>query len=202
MIDPTPVVRLPYAAPDELPPARWARLPLVALLCMSAAWTIGTGTNFINGHISLIYFQTLVGWMYGQMGIGDVVFQGLLESTVVGLIFTLIFGVTYAASTGARCPVRPVIRIVATAVGIAFALWIVGGVLGLLWATLSPSSFRAAIPIIPDDLTDLHGWGWVGGSIIGAYVGGVLTIFGSPIVLHFYWRRKHGKKLRFAARDL
>lgn len=189
--EPPPIA---YAAVEPLPPSRWGRLVLVPALCLLVAWLVGTFTNGVNGVVSPAYFRAFFrqayGPMYGgQTTWGDVVAQGLLESTAFGLLLAVAFTLAFALSTGCRATIRDAIRALAPGLVVCLACWLIGGVAGMAWTTLSPQSFRQTFRVIVITQADLVRWGFVGGSIWGVNLGGLLAIVTACVGIHLRWRR-------------
>lgn len=178
-----------YAVAPSLPPVRWGRAAAVPGLCMLAAWLVGAFTNGVSGVVSRAYFDAIVGWMYGgRMSWGEVIFQGLLESTAFGVLLAFAFTLVFVLATGCRATLRDAAVALAAGIIVCLALWLVGGLAGIAWTTLSPVSFRNAFRVVAPTQADLVRWGFVGGSLWGAYFGGLAAILTASIVAHVRYR--------------
>jgi hypothetical protein len=180
---------LAYAPGVELPPAQWSRAVAVPFMSLVTCWAIGAATNLINGVVCIDYFNRVVGRMYGgSMSMGDVVFQGLLEGTGFGLVVGFVLTTVYAVGTGARCSVDVVWRALFLGTAVVLAFWMLGGVLGMAWAALSPVSFENVFRIL-HGLPMLHK-AWVGGSIWGLFPGALAALVTMSIYVVWGWRKQ------------
>jgi hypothetical protein len=172
LLSQTPPVTLDYARLDELPPRRLWRVIFVPPMCMLLAWSIGAATNAVSGAVSRTYFDVMVGSMYGgAMTLGDVIWQGLLESTQ------------------ARASLKMVVHALALAAVAAVVGWLLGALVGVGLCLWSPVDFHNSFP--PSRTVDgaaLLRWGFVGGSIWGVYGGGFAAIIVASITLATRWR--------------
>jgi hypothetical protein len=140
--------------------------------------------------VSPTYFNAIVGWMYGgAMSWGDVVFQGLLESTAFGVLLAVAFTLAFVLATGCRATLHEAAIALVVGIIVCLALWLVGGLAGVAWTTISPVSFRSAFHVVAPTQAALVRWGFVGGSIWGANLGGLAAIVTASIVVHLRYRR-------------
>jgi hypothetical protein len=174
-----------YAAAAPTLPPQLKVLMLLASVILCIAGVFGGATNAINAWISPDYFHNLLG-----IGWSDAVARGVLEGSAFGLLFSLIVTTTVAFITGDACDYRSAFLLVGRLLLIELALWIAGGVCGLLLAAGFPGDFRATFFQAPDEHGPLLRFAWVGGSIWGAeFAGLAATVF---LLIRFAarWRRK------------
>lgn len=184
-----PAKALDYATPAGSRARPYALIGLAATTILAGAM-LGAGTNAINGTVSPRYFVTILRWDH----VADIwrasVAQGILEGLVFGagfaLIFTLVVGIvtragcTYAA--GARC----LLWIMAGACG----CWVLGGVLAMGLASLSPDFYRNTFIGVPNETAAMLRYAWVGGSIWGVEMGGALSVAAGLVIFSVRWRRQ------------
>jgi len=163
---------------------------LVLLLAGPALGALtGIFTNLINARVSPYYFAAILGWNENEAprrAIG----QGALEGVVLGLFFGVFFSIAVAASTRLRCDIRTGTRPLMQAVIIVLIAWFAGGVAGVAFAGGEPRTFSAIVIAAPSDPDALMRYGWVGGSIWGAYLGTILALIVSTVSLHVRWRKR------------
>src|SRR5262249_35959545 len=92
--------------------------------------------------------------------------------------------------TGAACPFPFALRHLMYALAGAYACWAVGGLAGMALATLSPEFFRRNFIRVPGEFAPMLAYAWVGGSIWGAQLGGVVSVTLGLAVLRANWRRE------------
>jgi hypothetical protein len=141
---------------------------------------LGALTNGINGWLSPLHFCNTLRWNdvedVWRASVAQGVFEGLLFGFFLALIFTVVVGLV----SRARCRFGfgfAVLMFVAVA---ALVCWVVGGLLGIGLAALSPEFFRHTFGGVPKDFGEMLRYAWVGGSILGIKFGGfAATILGS-----------------------
>jgi len=160
----------------------------IAVSGIIAGAALGGLTNSINGWVSPLYFRNVLHWQNVEDVWRASIAQGILEGLLFGIFLSLVFVVVAGIVSKARCTYRFGVTVLLAIVAAAFVCWLIGGVLGMGLASLSPEFFRHAFRGVPQDLAEMLRYAWVGGSIEGIEIGGFfLTILGS---FFFYakWR--------------
>ncbi len=181
---------MPNRTSDVELPTRPVALFAIAVTGVFASAVLGAITNAINGWVSPLYFVTIMGWH----NIADVwrasVAQGIFEGTLFGIFFSLVFTVgigiitrvTYSYLFAAR-------HLLGTLAG-AFVCWLIGGIIAMVMATLSPEFYRATFVGVPNEFGPMLCYAWVGGSIWGVQLGGLVSVVLGLVVLGTNWIRK------------
>jgi hypothetical protein len=148
----------------------------------------GALTNSVNGWVSPSYFRNIMRWH----DVADIwrasIAQGILEGLMLGLAFSVIFVSVVGIISRARCPYKTA---AAYLVGIAiFAVvgWVIGGLIAMGLAALSPDFFRHAFRGAPRDFAEMLRYAWVGGSIWGLEFGGLASVIVGSVLFRAKWR--------------
>ena len=167
-------------------PIRLATPFLTLLTSIIGGGILGALTNFINGKVSPVYFQNVMHW-------GDVsdvpraaIGQGIFEGLICGLIFGTILVTAVSLISKLRLSIRYSLSCLGFLFGATFLAWCAGGVLAVLLAWISPEFYRKAFIGVPEDLSGMLWYAWVGGSIWGVQFGG----FGLLIILIAVFRTR------------
>lgn len=180
---------------DDTPTTRWWIPPALLLMGVLGGAVVGLGMNRVNVRVSPSYFAIVLGIPDTQVRTAATV-HGLIEGGLLGGFFGVAAGVAFAASTRLRAPAALAVRAWVAAAVVAILCWAFGGACGWAWAAGSPESFSGAFRMAPfDDRTP--GFGWVGGSIWGAYAGAVLGAVAACVYIHLAWRRTFDGAPRF-----
>jgi len=165
---------------------------LVGVLFTGIAVTalVGAITNAVNALVSPRYFVTILGWQHLPP---DAIWrasvaQGAFEGLLVGLFLSAVFTTGTGIITGACCTYLFAAKHLLGIVAGAVVFWILGGLAAMGLAALSPEFYRAAFIGVPDDFDAMLGYAWVGGSIWGIQLGGLLSVVVSLVVLRTNWR--------------
>jgi hypothetical protein len=169
-------------------PARPGVLAAVAFTGILAGGFVGGATNAVNGLVSPLYFVTILGWPNVDVWRAAIA-QGVFEGLLTGFAFSVIFTIATAIITGGTCSFPFAFKHLLGIVAAIFVLWIVGGLVAMGLATLSPQFYRAAFIGVPDDFDEMLRYAWVGGSIWGAQIGGLLCTVLCLVYLRANWRR-------------
>lgn len=161
----------------------------VALTCVLAGGLIGATTNMINGAISPYYFRAIMYWDFQDIWTASVA-QGILEGLLYGIIFSVIFTTGFGLVTKGQATYSFAFRQLLKIIAIVFSCWTIGGLLAMFLATLSPDFYKAHFPMTPSDKIEMIGFAWVGGSIWGVLIGGILSAILGVIVTKNNWRKK------------
>ncbi len=164
------------------------RILLVALTCICAGGFIGAITNMINGFVSPFYFQAIMNWDFTNIWVASVA-QGIFEGLVYGVIFSIIFTTGFAIITKGQAPFKFAFKQLLKIIGIVFICWIIGGLLAMFLATLSPDFYKSHFPMTPTDKIGMIKFAWVGGSIWGGMIGSLISAILAVVVIKSNWRK-------------
>lgn len=165
-------------------------LPLVAIVVAGvlAGGLIGGLTNMVNGAVSPRYFVVVMRWR----GVEDIwraaVAQGVFEGLLFGLVLAVAFAAATGVITGAACSFRFAMRHLLGIVSAASVCWVIGGLLAMGLAMLSPEFYRQTFIGVPDAFDAMLRYAWVGGSIWGLQFGGLASLIVGIVVLRANWR--------------
>jgi hypothetical protein len=182
-------LRLGYAGPPSRRPSRPGALVGIAITAVVAGMFVGAATNAVNGAVSPIYFEIVMGWDSTGVWVQSVE-QGVLEGFVIGIFLSFILTLAIGLITRASCTYGYALRWLAGVVGAVLGLWMMGGVAAVVWAAVSPGSYRNTFIREPLNFWQTVRFAWVGGTIWGAYVGGLLAVGIGLILFHLRWRRQ------------
>lgn len=172
----------------HLPLRPFALLGLAASTIVAGA-VVGASTNAFNGAISPTYFVTIMRWH----DVSDIwrasVAQGIFEGLLFGVFFSLVFTAVVGLVTRATCTYAAGLRCLLIIMLGVYACWIIGGLIAMGLASLSPEFYRRAFIGVPGDFGQMLRYAWVGGSIWGAEFGGVLSMLIGLVLFSFRWRR-------------
>jgi hypothetical protein len=182
-------LQLDYAIPSPRRPVRVLALIGIAATTVLAGTLMGVGTNAINGAVSPAYFVSVMGWPPGPNVWGQSIQQGVLEGTAVGLLSSAILTTTIGIITRATCTLGMGLGWLAWIILCDAGLWLAGGIAGVLLASSFPHFFRDVFIGVPSDFHQMLRYAWVGGSIWGAELGGLLTIVVGLILFWRSWQR-------------
>ena len=151
---------------------------------------LGALTNSINGWISPLYFQMFFYW-HGDVWRATIA-QGIFEGLLFGLILALVFTIVVGIVSKVRCSYRFGAAVVVFVTIAALICWVVGGLIAMGLATLSPEFYRHHYDVFPNNFPEMLDFAWVVGSIWGIKFGGfALTILGS-FLFYAKWKRRTG----------
>jgi hypothetical protein len=172
----------------------------IAITGVFASAGLGAVTNSINGRVSPLYFITIMRWH----GVEDVwrasIGQGILEGLCFGVFFSLVYTAGAGIITGASCTYGFAFRHLLGIVAAAFVCWLIGGMAGMVLAALSPEFFRQSFIGVPQASGPMLAYAWVGGSIWGVQLGGLVSVVLGLVILRANWRRQsERRRLAFEA---
>lgn len=176
-------------------PIRPVALFGVAVTGVVATAFLGALTNSINGYVSPHYFVTVLRWGNVEDVWRASVAQGVFEGLLFGLFFSLVFTFGVGFITRAACTYGFALRYIAGVIAGAFASWLIGGTAAMLLATLSPEFYRSAFIGVPREFDAMLAYAWVGGSIWGVQLGGLVCVALGLVVLRANWRRQSEGRL-------
>jgi prolipoprotein diacylglyceryltransferase len=159
---------------------------LVALTCVLTGGFIGATTNMINGAVSPYYFKAVMFWDFQDIWAASVA-QGILEGLLYGVIFSVIFTTGFNLITKGQASYGFAFRQLIKIIAVVFACWTIGGLLAMFLATLSPDLYKNIFPYTPRDKTEMLKFAWVGGSIWGGMIGGLLSAILGIVVIKNNW---------------
>jgi len=170
-------------------PARQVWVPALMLVIGLAAGVVtGALTNAVNGLISPLYFETIMGWDPPFVWLMSIE-QGMLEGAVLGLFFGLVVATSFAVSTGLRGPLRLAGGALTRATAVCLICWAIGGSIAVALAATQPSWYASTFVGVPGDPGERARYAWVGGSIWGAYGGTFIAAVVACVWQHLRWRR-------------
>lgn len=158
----------------------------VGLTCIFIGGFIGAVTNMINGAISPNYFRIIMGWDFQDIWIASVA-QGIFEGLIYGVIFSLIFTTGFGIITKGKATYKFALKQLLKIILIVFGCWAIGGILAMLLASLSPEFYKSHFYNVPNELTEMLKYAWVGGSIWGGMIGGLLSAIFGVVVIKNNW---------------
>ena len=161
---------------------RWWVPILLPFMGVGGGVVLGAATNAWNGMISPEYFRWVMGWWTRDVW-GRAVVQGMFEGGVLGLLFAVVVSLSFAASTRLYGTLGLAAGALVRAMGVVLLCWVIGGVIG----TLVPEVWL--IRWTPVEWHARRNYGWVGGSIWGAYGGTLLGAVVACVWLHLRWVR-------------
>ena len=165
----------------------------IAATAVGAGAFIGATTNAINGAVSPAYFQSIMQWGEVEHIWRASVAQGIFEGLIYGLVFSVVFTLVAGIVSKAQCTYAFAVRqLLAIIIGV-YCCWVIGGLIGMGLAALSPDFFQRTFFRVPEQRGDMLRYAWVGGSIWGAMAGGVLALAIGAILFAIGWRRARGR---------
>jgi hypothetical protein len=157
----------------------------------------GASTNAVNGAVSETYFMSVMGWQDHVWALSVV--QGVLEGFVFGILLSAVSTTTIGIVTRAGCDLGTGLRWLRGVLLAVYALWVLGGITGVTLAAAQPQFFHSSFIGVPSGRADMLRYAWVGGSIWGAYGGGLLAVIVGLILFRRSWRRMLELESPFAA---
>jgi hypothetical protein len=164
-------------------------LLLIAATAVVGGAVIGASTNAINGAVSQEYFRNIMRWHEVEGIWRASIAQGIFEGLIYGVMFSLVFTLVVGVVSRARCSYSFALAHLLAIVAAIYCCWAAGGLIAMGLATLSPEFYRKTFIGVPDAFWPMMGYAWVGGSIWGAMVGGLLSAVIGSILFAVRWRR-------------
>jgi hypothetical protein len=184
--------------PDRLRP-----LALIALTATGVATgaALGAFTNLINGGVSPQYFRDVLDWHH----LGNVwrasVAQGILEGTLFGLGSSVVFAAVVGCVSRVRCSYRVAAPFLFAITCAALVCWVVGGLLLLCLAFLSPPWFQRMFYGTYNNIPEMLGFAWVTGSIWGVELGGAASVIIASVIFFARWNTTGGRSKKVHSFD-
>ena len=166
----------------------------LAVTGIVAGGVLGALTNSINGWVSPLYFRNILRWHDVEDVWRASIAQGIFEGLLFGIFLSLVFVIVAGIVSKARCTYLFGATVLLAVVVAALICWVIGGLLGMGLATLSPEFYRHAFRGVPQDFAEMLRYAWVGGSIWGIEFGGFVVMILGSFVFYARWQRR-------AARD-
>jgi hypothetical protein len=164
-------------------------------LCTVSGGLFGLLTSIINGLVSQDYFRAVMGWA----DLNDIrraaIAEGWMEGVALGAILGVILAVIVGYVSKARCSYKTVVKYIGWIFGGAVVCWIIGGLLGIGLASLSPEFFSHTFIGVPPDSGGRLAYAWVGGSINGATLGAFASTILAGIAFRGEWRSAQDKTI-------
>ena len=162
---------------------------LVSIICIVSGGIFGAVTNMVNGLISPYYYKVIMHWDFKDIWLAAVA-QGILEGLLYGVFFSLIFTLTFGIVTKGQGTFSFAVKQILKLISLVFICWILGGILAMFLAVLSPEFYKAQFPMTPSDKTEMIKFAWVGGSIWGGMFGDILSAFIGIVMIKNNWRKR------------
>jgi hypothetical protein len=152
---------------------------------------LGAITNSINALVSQLYFFNVLHYDVNvQHLIRAIVAQGVFEGLIYGLILSTLYATVVGIVSHAKCPFAFGIRYLSGLFTVVFVCWIIGGLLAMALAWLSPEFYQHMFYRVPDNFEERLRYAWVGGSIWGIVFGGVGATFVFMALFRAAWRQR------------
>lgn len=168
-------------------PIRWWVPPATFALSVLIGSVLGAATNVGNSFISPDYFRIVMNWW----AIPDVrvyaITQGAIEGAVLGGAFGIFIAIAGAFITRLRGTLTLTSGALLLAYCVVFVCWVLGGVTGVVFASVAPQTFMDMVMVRNMPRTTLLRFAWVGGSIWGAYGGTLIAMVAGVIFLRRRW---------------
>jgi len=167
-------------------------LVAIGLVGIIAGVIFGGVTNAVNSLISKDYFINVLGWENVKDVWRSAVALGIFEGLIFGIIFSLIFTTVVGFVSRAACPFGFAFPYQLVIFLIVVACWVLGGLIAMGLAALSPEFFQNNFRGVPEEFGPMLSYAWVGGSIIGAMWGGISSVILGSLIFRANWRRRLG----------
>jgi len=171
------------------PETRPLTLFAIAVSGVLATAFLGGSTNVVNGLVSPRYFVTIMGWH----DVTDVwrasIAQGMFEGFCFGLFFSLVFTAGTGIITGASCRYGFACKHLLGILAGAYLSWAIGGLAGMALAAVSPEFYSRTFIGVPQAFGERLAYAWVGGSLWGVELRGLLSVVLGLVVMRANWRR-------------
>ncbi|MBX3400626.1 MAG: hypothetical protein KF873_17965 [Gemmataceae bacterium] len=151
---------------------------------------LGGVTNAVNGWVSPEYFVSVMQWYWIENVWRASVAQGIFEGLLFGVLFSLIFTTCIGIITRASCRYRFAVRHILIILAGALVGWILGGLAATGLASLSPDFYRKTFSGVPEETGPMLCFAWVGGSIWGIELGGLVSVVLGLVIFRSNWLRQ------------
>jgi len=171
------------------PKGKRMRSSFLLLLVIGIGGCIGATTNLVNGMVSSEYFRRVMRWKFEHIW-RAAVWQGIAEGLIYGFLLGLVFTAGVAALTKMNMEWAFLNPILKQVVRVIYVCWMLGGMLAIILAFVFPEAYDHAIYSVPQMTGPRMGYAWVGGSIWGSMLGGVLAVFYGLVLVHKKWQQR------------
>jgi len=165
----------------------------LALLLIEIGGFVGGTTNLINVNISEAYFRQIMGWDFPGIWLAAI-FQGVFEGIIYGLIFGFIFTIGFAAITKKKADWEFTKKQLKKIIFVIYGCWIIGGIIAIILAFVFPEDYDLIIHSVPNEKFPRAGYAWVGGSIWGGMIGGIISVIWGLINTNQAWKAELTKE--------
>lgn len=164
-------------------------LVVLAIGLIGIGGLIGATTNLVNGNLSEEYFRRIMGWEFNGIW-KAAVFQGILEGFNYGLIFSFIFTIGFGMITKLKADWVFVRKLLKKMILVIYGCWIIGGIIAIVLAFIFPEEYNRLIYSVPKETMPRIGYAWVGGSIWGGLIGGIISLIWGLIKTNQAWSKE------------
>jgi hypothetical protein len=164
-------------------------LVVLAIALIGIGGLIGATTNLINGNVSEEYFRKIMGWEFNGI-LKAAILQGIFEGIIYGLIFSFIFTIGFASITKMKADWQFVKKQLKNIVFVIYGCWIIGGIMAITLAFLFPEDYDRIIYSVPKEILPRIRYAWVGGSIWGGMIGGIISVIWGLINTNKEWKKR------------
>ncbi len=169
-------------------------LLLLAFLLVLFSGLVGGVVNLINGLVSEEYFRNIMGWEFEGIWLAAV-FLGATQGLIYGLVFSVVYATGFSGITKGLAHWRFVFKQVLNMGLILLLVWLLIGFGAVAWATLFPELYRRTIIQVPDQFFPMLRYAWVGGSIWGITIGGLISLIYGLRSTKREWQRMVATKM-------
>ncbi|MBD3671246.1 MAG: hypothetical protein HUJ29_10765 [Gammaproteobacteria bacterium] len=153
-----------------------SKIIFTLISCLLMGIAIGGGTNTINGLVSPEYFINILGWSPSGNVWGMSIIQGIVEGLIYGFVFAVVYTAIAASKPYSTIQNPQIIRFILNIGAVILIMWVIGGILAVVLAFINPDFYRSAIIAAPSKTGAMLRYAWVGGSIWGGMLGGLLSL--------------------------
>lgn len=145
--------------------------------CLLLGMFAGISTNMVNGLVSPLYFNTILHWNLSPIETwAAAIMQGLLEGFIYGFFLGFVYSFFFVIITKWKGKYRLFAAIFFKALKIIYAFWGIAGLAAIVLSLICWDTYDNLIIGVPQPILPRVGYAWVGGSIWGAMVGGVISL--------------------------
>ncbi len=162
-------------------------LAILAVLLIGIGGWIGATTNLINGNVSEEYFRRIMGWEFNGIWKAAIL-QGIFEGLLYGVIFSFLFTIGFAILTNRKADWKFVKKQLKRVIFMIYGCWGIGGIIAIILAFAFPENYDRLIYLVPQETLARIGYAWVGGSIWGGMIGGVISLVYGLIITNREWK--------------
>jgi hypothetical protein len=170
--------------PHPLAPA------LAAFTGVLASGLLGAATYAVNALVSPTYFVTVLGLEDPNTVWQASAAQGMVEGLMLGVLLSLLFTTVMIAITGASSPYRFALKHILHVMAGTLGFWLLGGLTATGLTAMIPDFYDHPFFRLPEELGPMLRYAWVGGSIWGLELGGLISLLLGLVNLHADWYRR------------